>query len=239
MGSLTTFLDSMDWWGMISLLISAIVALISFTVHELCHGAVAYKLGDPTAKLMGRLTLNPIRHLDPAGLIMILVARVGWAKPVPVNMRNFKNPKKGMALTALAGPGSNFILAFLAMALCAVLWNYASYAMGWVIVLCFATNFVILNIGMGLFNLIPISPLDGSKILFSFLPDKIYYKILKYERYVMIPLMVLVFFGVFNSVLTTLILGVLSLFSIITGFPVQAVLVYQDLSYVMSVFGVS
>lgn len=239
MGSLSTFLDSMDWWGMIGLLISAVVALISFTMHELCHGAVAYKLGDPTAKLMGRLTINPIHHIDPAGLILILVARVGWAKPVPVNMRNFQDPKKGMALTALAGPASNLILAFLAMALSALLWNFASYELGWVVALCVTSNFAVLNVGMGLFNLLPISPLDGSKILFSFLPDNIYYKILKYERFVMIPLVVLVFLGVFNTILSTLIIGVLSLFSLVTGFPVQAVLIYQDLSYVMSLFGVS
>lgn len=239
MGSFATFYDSMDWWGMLSLLITVAVALISFTIHELCHGAAAYQLGDPTAKNMGRLTLNPIRHIDPFGLILILVAHVGWAKPVPVDMRNFKNPKRGMALTALAGPVSNLILAFLAMLFASILSNFASYSLGWAVVRCFASNFVILNVGLAMFNLIPISPLDGSKILFSVLPDKMYFKILKYERFVMIPLLLLVFFGFFDGILSTVIVGVLSVLSSITGVPVEAVIVYQDLSNVISLLGVS
>ena len=95
MGSIQLFLDNMEWWGLLSLMISAVATLLCFTVHELCHGAVAYRLGDPTAKLCGRLTLNPIRHIDVAGLVMMLVARVGWAKPVPVDMRNFPFTRPG------------------------------------------------------------------------------------------------------------------------------------------------
>ena len=105
----------MDWWGLVGLLVSAVAALFCITFHELSHGFVAYRLGDPTAKNAGRLTLNPIRHIDPIGLLMMLVAKVGWAKPVPVDMRYFKHPKRDMAITALAGPLSNFLLAFLAL----------------------------------------------------------------------------------------------------------------------------
>lgn len=105
----------MDWWGLATLLISVAAALLNITLHELSHGFAAWRLGDPTAKNAGRLTLNPIKHLDPVGLIMMVVARVGWAKPVPVDMRYFKHPKRGMALTALAGPACNFLLAFAAV----------------------------------------------------------------------------------------------------------------------------
>ena len=115
-------------------MVSVAATLLCFTVHELCHGAVAYRLGDPTAKLCGRLTLNPIRHIDVAGLIMMLVARVGWAKPVPVDMRNFKNPKRGMALTALAGPASNFLMALAALALSSVNFHFAPLHTVWLVV---------------------------------------------------------------------------------------------------------
>ena len=111
MGSISDFLNNMDWWGLLTLLISAAAALLCITLHELSHGFVAWRLGDPTAKNAGRLTLNPIRHLDVVGLLMMLVAKVGWAKPVPVDMRYFKHPRQGMALTALAGPAANFLTA--------------------------------------------------------------------------------------------------------------------------------
>lgn len=114
MGSISEFLTQMDWYGLIGLLISAAAALLCITFHELSHGFVAYRLGDPTAKNAGRLTFNPIKHLDVIGLVMLLIAKVGWAKPVPVNMRYFKHPKRGMALTAIAGPLSNFAMALAA-----------------------------------------------------------------------------------------------------------------------------
>lgn len=239
MGSIQLFLDNMDWWGLLSLMISAVATLLCFTVHELCHGAVAYRLGDPTAKLCGRLTLNPIRHIDVAGLVMMLVARVGWAKPVPVDMRNFKNPKHGMALTALAGPASNFIMALAALALASLVGHFAPVHPAWLLVMCFLCNVAVLSVGMGLFNLIPISPLDGSKIFFSLLPDKAYYTILRYERFFMIPLMVLTFLGLFRRPLTFLILAVLRGLCAVTGFPLEGVLLYQDASLIMSLFGVS
>ena len=111
----------MDWWGLLTLLVSAVAALLCITLHELSHGFVAWRLGDPTAKQAGRLTLNPIKHLDLAGLAMMLIAKVGWAKPVPVDMRYFKHPKQGMALTALAGPAANFLTALAATAIASLI----------------------------------------------------------------------------------------------------------------------
>ena len=239
MGSIQNFVVNMDWWGLLGLVVSVAATLLCFTVHELCHGAVAYRLWDPTAKLCGRLTLNPIRHIDVAGLIMMLVARVGWAKPVPVDMRNFKNPKRGMALTALAGPASNFLMALAALALSSLIFHFAPFHPVWLVVLCFLCNVALLSVGMGLFNLIPISPLDGSKIFFSFLPDKLYYTILKYERFVMIAVILLTFLGVFRRPLSFLIVWVLRGLCVITGFPLDGVLLYQDVSYIMYLFGVS
>ena len=125
MGSISDFLNNMDWWGLLTLLISAAAALLCITLHELSHGFVAWRLGDPTAKNAGRLTLNPIRHLDVVGLLMMLVAKVGWAKPVPVDMRYFKHPRQGMALTALAGPAANFLTALAAVGVSSAVFHLA------------------------------------------------------------------------------------------------------------------
>jgi len=154
-----------------SIIISLILAI---AVHEAAHAFVAYVLGDPTAKLQGRVTLNPIKHLDPIGTIMIIVTflsgfGIGWGKPVPINPYNFKNHKQGEALTALAGPMANFIMALI-----------SSFIMKFFIdnlplfIVNFFQVFIMLNVGLMCFNLIPIPPLDGSKILFMFLPDKYY-----------------------------------------------------------------
>lgn len=226
MTSLSDFLQGMDWWGLLGLLISAAAALFCITIHELSHGLAAYLLGDPTAKNAGRLSLNPIKHIDPMGLAMMLVAKVGWAKPVPVDMRYFKKPRQGMALTALAGPASNFVLAFLAVGVFAFIDHLSAVGVGIdhipiYILLSFLANVAILSIGLGLFNLIPISPLDGSKILFSFLPDRVYLTILRYERYVMLLVLALTFLGVFSRPLSWLMThaldGICSLFGFYRG----------------------
>ena len=236
MGSLSDFTQNMDWWGLLTLLIRAAAALLCITLHELSHGWAAWRLGDPTAKQMGRLTLNPVKHLDPLGLLMMLVVKVGWAKPVPVDMRYFKHPKQGMALTALAGPAANLLTALAAAGACSLVWHLMP--LGWpsLLVLCFFSNLAILGVGMGLFNLIPISPLDGSKILFSLLPDRAYYAILRYEKYVMGLLVVLMLLGVFDRPLSFLIIHVLQALCAITGVPVGAVLECQDVSYVLNLF---
>lgn len=223
----------MNWMGFASLLLSAAAALLCITVHELCHGWVAYRLGDPTAKRAGRLTLNPIRHIDPFGLLMLIVVKVGWAKPVPVDMRYFRDPKKGMALTALAGPVSNFILAFLAVALSSVIWQTVPDTMGRFWVLAVLSYIALLSTGLGLFNLIPIPPLDGSKVLFSFLPTKAYYTILRYERFIMIAVIILVFSGIFQAPLSYLINSVLGRFCAVTGYPIQVLAYHVNLlSYI-------
>ena len=215
----------MDWWGLLTLLISAAAALLCITLHELSHGFVAWRLGDPTAKNAGRLTLNPIKHLDLFGLLMMLIAKVGWAKPVPVDMRYFKHPKQGMALTALA-----------ATAIASLIYHIAPLHPVWVAVLCLLSNLALLGVGMGLFNLIPISPLDGSKILFALLPDRAYYTILRYEKYVMGVLIVLVLLGAFDRPLSFLMLHILQGFCAVTGMPMGALLVFQDAASIFQLF---
>ena len=186
-----------------NLMLSAVPALLCITLHELSHGAAAFLLGDPTAKNAGRLTLNPIRHLDLVGFLMLVVAHVGWAKPVPVDMRNFKNPRRDMAITALAGPLSNFVIAALFMLLlgfCLPLYekSYGTY------LLLFLQTTARISLGLGVFNLLPIPPLDGSKILFALLPDAWYQKLMRYERYGMILLIALAYTGVTGSFLSTI-----------------------------------
>ena len=192
MNTMKTIWEGLDWSYLTEILMSVIPALICITLHELSHGFVAYKLGDSTAKDMGRLTLNPIKHLDVMGILMMIVFHFGWAKPVSVDMRNFKHPKRDMAITALAGPASNFLLAALALFLYGLLWRdlYSGGAGRFVIRLL--QYMAILSISLGLFNLIPIPPLDGSKVLFSFLPDRAYVRLMVLERYGMFLLLALV-----------------------------------------------
>ena len=163
------------------------ILLIALTVHEFSHGYVAYLLGDDTAKKAGRLTLNPISHIDPFGLIMLFIARIGWAKPVPINPYNFRNYKKDTALTAAAGPAANFILAILLSIIFNlikkmnpdIMYNASSLTQFWLSMLLYA---ILINLALGLFNLIPIPPMDRSKILGGFLSDEAYYKYTARER---------------------------------------------------------
>lgn len=164
---------------------------ICMTIHESSHGLAAYLLGDPTAKSMHRLSLNPLRHIDWFGLAMMFVVGFGWAKPVPVDMRYFKKPKQGMAITALAGPFSNLVLAFLLMLVCKGMYLSIGYSVGTRGIFTFLLTTAVLSIGLGLFNLIPIPPLDGSKVLGALLPDRAYYMQMHYERYGMLLLILL------------------------------------------------
>lgn len=172
-------------------LLSAIAALIALTVHEYCHGYAAYKMGDDTAKNFGRLTLNPLKHLDPYGALCMVLFHVGWAKPVPINARNFKNPKKGFAITAAAGPVSNLILGFISAFFYLLLFafvkdirfetkNFVFYIID--NTLSFLFIFHSINVGLGLFNLLPIPPFDGSRLLNVILPPELYFKVMKYEK---------------------------------------------------------
>ena len=207
-------LGSLDLSVVTDILIAIIPALICITFHELSHGFVAYKLGDSTAKDMGRLTLNPIRHIDKMGLLMMIAFRFGWAKPVPVDMRNFKNPKRGMAITALAGPLSNLVLsAFFLFVLGFFLRPLLNAGTFGLVVIEMLQVTAHLSVALAVFNLLPIPPLDGSKVLFSVLPNKTYYKLMRYEQYGMIILMVFIWltrtFGSPLSGATAAIYGVL------------------------------
>lgn len=166
--------------------------LLCLTVHETCHGLAAYALGDPTAKRMHRLSFNPLHHIDWLGLASMVICGFGWAKPVPVDMRYFKKPKVGMAVTALAGPVSNFILAMLLLFASSLLARFAPAGGAAFWLFSFLTSTAVLSIGLGLFNLVPIPPLDGSKVLFSVLPEGAYYTLMRYERYGMVILLLIV-----------------------------------------------
>ncbi len=190
-----------------NILINIPITLIALTVHELAHGWVSSKLGDPTPRYEGRLTLNPLAHLDPIGTVLMILTGFGWAKPVSVNPMYYKDRKKGMAMTAIAGPLANFIMAFAGILVGTILLVVGNM-MGWsrsalsVINMIFYI-FAFRNLCFMVFNLIPIPPLDGSKVLGMFLPSRTYYQILQYERYAIILIMFLSLTGAFDVIIGT------------------------------------
>ena len=182
--------------GLITLLMWLPIVIFSLSFHETAHAYIAYKLGDPTARNFGRISLNPAKHLDPIGFASMLLLGIGWAKPVPINARNFENPRKGMALSSLAGPVSNLILAvifaFLRVAtLVIALFSTPSAAFDYVGL--FFMYGVLLNVSLAMFNLIPVPPLDGSRLIGLILPPKYYFSYMKYERYIGWGFLALVF----------------------------------------------
>lgn len=197
------------------------VVFCTLPVHEYAHALVADKLGDKTARLSGRLTLNPMAHIDILGAIMILFVGFGYAKPVPVNPRNFKNPKKGMALTALAGPFSNILMAVVFMFLSNVLSLFGNslFVQAFYVFFSFAAS---INIGLAVFNLIPIPPLDGSRVLELLIPDKYYYKFAQYERYIVIVIFGLIIFGVLDAPLAFLQNHLYSALNYVVSLPFRA-----------------
>ena len=194
-------------------IVSALAVLVILSIHEFSHGYVAYKLGDPTAKYQGRLTLNPMKHIDPWGALCMVLFHFGWAKPVPIDLRYFKKPKRDFALVAIAGPISNLILALfgaffylgfekLAMQIPIpneFVYNLLFYS------LYFLLAFHKINLGLAVFNLIPIPPLDGSRLLYAALPNKLYYKFLRYERTIYLIMIGWLFLG---SILSRFLLSI-------------------------------
>ena len=200
MSTIHTIWNGLDWSYLTEILLSIIPALICITLHELSHGVVAYWLGDTTAKDQGRLTLNPIKHLDPMGLVMMAVFHFGWAKPVPVNMYRFKNPRRGMAVTAVAGPLMNVLIAVVFLFLYGLL-SRTFDGEGFVLEMIYLTAYI--SLSFAIFNILPISPLDGSKVLGAVLPDRQYDTLMRYERYGMLILLALVATGVLGRPLST------------------------------------
>lgn len=244
------FGSGFDKNAIVTLLLSLPVILISLTVHEVSHGFIAYKCGDPMAKNLGRLSLNPLKHLDPMGALSMLLVGFGWAKPVPINPRNFKKPRRDIALVSLAGPVSNLLLALVSTLLYTLLlktffvyselaevvslgsfldtflkdgskillyshsWLFQNYFSNLqIVVLTVLQLMVMLNVGLALFNLIPIPPLDGSKILASLLPQNLAVKYLRIEQYTSLIFLVIILLGNFG--------GPLSVFSDILFVPLE------------------
>lgn len=178
-------------------LLRAIVVLIAIPFHEAAHALVSHWLGDDTALRAGRLSLNPMRHFDPLGALCMLIGGVGWARPVGINPRNYRNPKVGMAISAAAGPVSNFLLAWLSMILYKVV-LYSGLAGRVSPLAMFLYDMVVMNLSLAVFNLIPVPPFDGSRIALLFLPERLYFKAMRYERYIMLAVLALVFLGALN-----------------------------------------
>jgi len=190
------------------LLLPALIA--AFTVHELSHGVAAYLLGDKTAKNDGRLTLNPIRHIDPVGLICILLFSFGWAKPVMVDARNLRNPQRDMALIALAGPVSNFILGFITFMIVVPIVIGGFNIPG--LLINVMTRFGAINVLLGVFNLLPVPPLDGSKVIGGILPEDLYHRYMDLGRFGMPILLIAMVFGLTSTVIRPIIDGIISAF---------------------------
>lgn len=213
-------------FDLFDIIVRAIVLLTTIPVHEAAHAYVADKLGDPTAKYQGRLTLNPMAHFDLMGSLAMLLVGIGWAKPVPINPRNFKDQKAGMAISAAAGPISNIILATISLVIAKVL-MYTGLMFGTNVIL--STLFTIfnsmclINIYLAMFNLIPVPPFDGSRIFNYFLPDKYYFKIMEYERYVFIAVFFVVYSGLLRGPL-----------NFVSGFVFE---ILDKLTFFVDIFG--
>lgn len=221
MGYLENLWNALDFGSLWDLLLRLVSVFLCLTVHETCHGLAALALGDPTAKRARRLSLNPLRHIDWFGLLMMVTVGFGWAKPVPVDPRYFRRPKQGMALTALAGPVSNFLLALVLLLIARGVYLRAlvtgQLSETW---FSFLLNTASLSVGLGLFNLVPIPPLDGSKVLAVLLPDRAYSWLMRYERFGMLLLLAVISVGIGSNALDSAIRWTFTLLCRLVGFEV-------------------
>lgn len=209
----------------IQLLLCLPVVMLALSFHETAHGYVAYKLGDPTARNLGRLTMNPAKHLDIIGFLCMLLFGFGWAKPVPINTRYFKKPRRDMLLTSIAGPVSNVLMAFIF----ALVMKVFTVVSGGIFLpvdtlstmkflfYCFLFYGIRLNISLAVFNLLPIPPLDGSRLVTAFLPPKAAYWVIKHERIIYLVLLAALFVGVLDPLLNLLTGGLMNLIYLIFG----------------------
>lgn len=214
---------SLNYW--IQQLMALPAILIALSVHEMAHGWVSYKLGDPTPKMTGRLSLNPKAHLDPVGAICLFFFHFGWAKPVQINSRYYKHTKLGIVLVSLAGVAMNFILAFITLLILGLIEKFIAPVIPvteasvriYNIIYQMIYYGVTINLSLGVFNLIPVPPLDGSKVLFAVLPGKYYNFILQYERYGMIILLLLLCTNVVTKIMGPCVLGIYQFYSMIVN----------------------
>jgi len=207
------------WYGIAELLITAFCVFFALSIHEVGHGFSAHLLGDDTAKNSGRLSLNPRDHLDPIGAICLFLFGFGWANPVPVNPRNFDrvSMKTGMVITSLSGPFTNIITAFISMLIMRFL-GFLPKNMVVIVLYILLDVMVSLNLSLAVFNLIPIPPLDGYKVLSAVLPPRYYFKLMQYERYGFIILLLFIYLPFFNSILSGAVVGIYRLFNFILNF---------------------
>ncbi len=178
--------------------------LLVIPMHEAAHAFVSDKLGDPTAKNLGRLTLNPMAHFDLLGAICMIFVGIGWAKPVPVYPYRYKNPKVGMAISAAAGPLSNLLMAYITAMVYKVAYYCTPDTMFWGFIIQFLYILIAVNVSLAVFNLLPVPPFDGSRIAMVLLPQKLYFRIMQYERYIFMGMFVLLMLGVFDLPLSLL-----------------------------------